>query len=119
MAVGHWVYAVAKVKALGDRDAILAILDAMAGGEDVDICTFRTEFAVALYKKKAKSCQHLDDPKAASCLTGWLSCLPCTVYSSTEVGSVREPIGRCPAQTSQAQPSPAATGGGICARIEK
>lgn len=48
VAVGHRVDAIAKVEARLNANAILAIGDALAGGEDVDVCAFRTEFAVTL-----------------------------------------------------------------------
>lgn len=47
MAVGHWVQTVPKVDG-GDRDSILAVIDASAIGKDVDVCALGTELAVTL-----------------------------------------------------------------------
>ena len=38
--------------ARADGDAILAVVDAATVGEDVDICAFRTEFAIALGRER-------------------------------------------------------------------
>lgn len=49
MAVGHGVDAAAEGHVVGaDAHAVLAIADAVAGGEDVDVGAFRTEFAITL-----------------------------------------------------------------------
>lgn len=48
VAVGGGVDAVAEMEWLTNGDAVFAVIDAPAVGQNVDIGTFRTEFAVAL-----------------------------------------------------------------------
>lgn len=48
VAVGGGADAIAEMKRLSDGDAVLAIIDASAVSEDVDVGAFGTEFAVAL-----------------------------------------------------------------------